>query len=201
MQGLKRESSIREGDYERGLAVLIEKVAGGDHEALAQLYDETNRIVFSLVSRIMGNHESAEEVTCDVFTYVWRKASRYAPDRGAPSAWLLMLTHSRSIDCLRARARQGIAQEGGTAFDHENSGPDPEENVIFAIRREKIQTAMAQLPQKEREAIELAFFSGFSQTEIAQVTEVPLGTVKSRIRVGMMRLRKSLETLEGDYGS
>jgi RNA polymerase sigma-70 factor, ECF subfamily len=201
VEDVKPELSILEDAYESGLAGLIGKVASEDHAALAQLYDETNRVVFGLACRIIGDREAAEEVTLDVFTYVWRQASRYQPDRGVPSSWLLMLTHSRSIDCVRARARRGIGYERELVFEQEDSSPDPETNAIFTARREKVQRALAQLPREEREAIELAYFSGLSQSEISEGTGVALGTVKSRIRVGMTRLRQSLKSFEGDYGS
>jgi len=185
-------------DYEKRLAYLVEKIATGDHSALAELYDQTSRVVFSLACRITGDRAFAEEVTCDVFTYVWRQANRYQPDRGVPSVWLLMLTHSRSIDCIRTRNRKGFAHER-LDIDREDSSSDPEENAIFATRGEKVQSAMRALSQKEREAIELAFFSGMSQSEISEQTGAPLGTVKSRIRVGMTRLRSMLKVFEGDY--
>ncbi len=194
------KSNFEDDDYEKRLASLIEKIARGDQAALGELYDQTSPVVFSLACRITGDRSLAEEVACDVFTYVWRQASKYQADRGVPSVWLLMLTHSRSIDCIRSRTRRELRHEPiGT--EAEDSSPDPEENAIFAGRRERVRSAMAVLPQKEREAIELAFFSGFSQNEISVRTGTPLGTVKSRIRVGMTRLRSLLSAFEGDYVS
>src|SRR5262249_26320739 len=192
------KSSHNSEDYEKRLAALVSQVANGDHAALAELYDQTSRVVFSLAYRIIGDRSGAEEITLDVFTYVWRQASRYSPERGAPSAWLLMLTHSRSIDYIRTRARQGFVIDI-VDTDQADGSPDPEENAIVAGRREKVQAALAALPQGEREAIEFAYYLGLSQSEIAERTGVPLGTVKSRIRVGMTRLRSLLRVFEGAY--
>src|SRR5262249_49599872 len=115
--------------YEKDLAGLIARIGNGEQTALGSLYDHTKGLVFSLAYRILRDRATAEEVSLDVFTYVWRQANKYQPDRAAPSAWLIMLTQSRAVDCLRSRSRRGLGHEP-IAFDLEDASPDPEENAI-----------------------------------------------------------------------
>lgn len=173
--------------------------ASGDQDALGRLYDRTNRILFGLILRILRDRGSAEEVLVDVYLQVWRKGETYSATKGSPLAWLLTIARSRAIDALRSRTVREFAQHvpletaGGVA----DGAPDPEENSAIAQRRFLIQRALASLSNDQREAIELAFFCGLSHTEIAEALGQPLGTIKTRVRLGMARLRESLLYCEG----
>ena len=188
-----------EDEYEHLLVALIERLGRGDTEALGEFYDKTSRLVYALVHRIVGDPASAEEVTCDVYTQVWREALRYSRERGAPAAWLIMIARSRAIDCVRSRARCiGAELQLDSVCDATDASPNPEENSAIASRRRFVQSVLVSLPQEERELIDLAFYSGLTHREIAGRTGLPLGTVKWRLRQGMVRLRDQLRPLMGE---
>ncbi|ETX04217.1 MAG: hypothetical protein ETSY2_30045 [Candidatus Entotheonella gemina] len=178
---------------EQAWASLIDDIAGGDQQALGTLYDATSSIVYGLALRILGNTATAEEVTLDVYTQVWRQAGSYDASRGTPSAWLIILTRSRAIDRLRSRDYiRPVPEEARppTATDH-----TPEEATAISERRRLVQAACAQLPPEQHRVLELAYFSGLSHQEIARQLDLPAGTVKTRIRLGMQKLRDLLEPL------
>ncbi len=174
---------------------VIRRVASADQGALGELYDATSPTVFGLVRRIVGDYSVAEEVTLDVYTQVWRLASAYLEDKGSPLTWLLMLARSRAIDHLRSRARRVKAQELPieVAFDHSDPSPDPETAAISGSRRKIVRDILADLEPEQIAMLQLAFFEGLSHREIAARTGIPLGTVKTRIRTAMMRMRELLE--------
>jgi RNA polymerase sigma-70 factor (ECF subfamily) len=182
-------------DNERESQALVARLADGDGHALARLYDRTNRIVYGLALRILGDSSSAEDVTMEVYLQVWRTAESYDPQRGTVSSWLVTLVRSRAIDCLRSRkARRAELEENvDQVANLRDSRPSPELVSVEDGRSHIIRKAMAQLSPDQREAIELAYFSGLSHTEVAVKTGLPLGTVKTRIRLGMLHLRKLLE--------
>jgi RNA polymerase sigma-70 factor (ECF subfamily) len=176
-----------------GFEGLIERTARGDASALAMLYDATAAMVNGLALRILRDPGIAEEVTLDVYLQVWRQAARYDASRGAPLAWLLTLARSRAID--RRRAGTGARRESeplATALAIPSPGPGPEESSSAAERRRLVHGALAGLAHDQRKTIELAYFGGLSHSEIAATLGEPLGTVKTRIRLGMMRLRETL---------
>lgn len=178
---------------EQAWADLIDDLAGGDQEALGTLYDATSSIVYGLALRILGNTATAEEVTLDVYTQVWRQAGSYDAARGTPSAWLIILTRSRAIDRLRSRDYiRPVPEEAQlpTVTDH-----TPEEATAITERRRLVQAACAQLPPEQRQVLELAYFSGLSHQDIARQLDLPAGTVKTRIRLGMQKLRDLLQPL------
>ena len=167
--------------------------ANGDQAALARLYDSTNRLVYGLVLRIVSDPGTAEDVLLDVYVHVWRMGETYKASKGTALGWLFMIARSRAIDVLRSRAvrecrRQDSLETANTIAD---LAPTPEENSGIAQRRRFIQQCLADLPTDQREAIELAFFSGLSHSEIAANLRQPLGTIKTRVRLGMARLRES----------
>lgn len=176
----------------------IAAAARGEQHGLARLYDESSRLVYSIVYRILGNTADAEEVTLDVYTQVWRSASDYTPDRGAPSTWLVMLARSRALDRLRSREtrsqRETVLEEATSARSKEEA---PEQLAALSQQRTIVRTAMAALAPEQREAIELSYFSGLSHSELAEKIGAPLGTVKTRIRLGMIKLRESLGAGKG----
>jgi len=140
-----------------------------------------------------GNPADAEEITLDVYSQVWRLAKDYTPQRGSPTAWLMMMTRSRALDRVRSRtARTQHEMVLETTFDQPADQQTAEESVMLTQDRQRVRQAMGLLSPEQREAIELAFFSGMTHSELADRLEQPLGTVKTRIRLGMMRLRSAL---------
>ncbi|BFU95375.1 MAG: RNA polymerase sigma factor SigK [Nitrospira sp.] len=179
------------------LAQLIALTAQGDQTALATFYDRTSPQVFGLVYKILNNHEAAEEVTLDVYTQVWRQAHTYDTTRGAPGAWLMTLARTRAIDRFRAGAAEHGRIESLDAVELFASDDDtPEQDVEGQERRRYVQQALAVLTAEQREAVALAYFYGLSQSEIAEKLRLPLGTVKTRIRLGMSKLREALAPYE-----
>jgi RNA polymerase sigma-70 factor, ECF subfamily len=187
-------SILDRSDNDREWESLVARLAEGDQHGLARLYDSTKRIVYGLALRILRDSASAEDVTIEVYLQAWRTAGSYDPKRGTVSSWLVTLTRSRAIDCLRSRkARRAELEENvDEVLNLHDSRPSPELASIQAGRSSIVQKAMADLSPDQREAIELAYFSGLSHTEIAVHMNLPLGTVKTRIRNGMLRLRKLL---------
>jgi len=175
-------------------AAWVQQAATGDQTALTRLYDSTNRIVYGLILRIVSNTHTAEEVLLDVYLQIWRKAETYSASKGTVLAWLFTIARSRAIDALRSRASRESGQQDplDAAAAAVDRAPSPEENTALAQRRQYVQQCLAELPAEQREAIELAYFRGLSHTEIAATLKQPLGTIKTRVRLGMARLRESL---------
>jgi RNA polymerase sigma-70 factor, ECF subfamily len=171
---------------------LVQHAAAGNQAALAQLYDATSQLVFGLALRILGDRDAAEDIVIEVYAQAWREAKTYDPRRGTPCSWLLTMTRSRAIDLLRARKRDQATDPLEYADDVESATPNPEEASADAERHRFVRGALTSLNKEQREAIELAYFAGLSHTEIAMRLGQPLGTVKTRIRLGMMRLREVL---------
>ncbi len=170
-------------------------MASGDGTALADLYDRHGRSVYGLAARILGDPAEAEDLTQDVFTLAWKNAARYDPARGAVAAWLLVTTRTRAIDRIRARRSR---PQGGTDDDGRKMAniPDgsPSVDVIVATSQDaaRVRVALADLPVDQRDALEQAYFQGLSHSEIADRTGIPLGTIKTRIRSGLQRLREAM---------
>lgn len=177
------------------LAELISLIASQDQEAMSTLYDTTNRLVYGLLLRILNDHATAEEVLLDVFTQVWRQASRYDGTRGGPMAWITTIARSRAIDRLRSGKQELQREESIETVVQYAASDDVEEEVANTEMRAIIQKAMELLTPEQREVIELAYYSGMSQSEIALKLNQPLGTVKTRTRIGMMRLREALSPI------
>lgn len=182
-----------EGAPELKQAELIRGVAGGDQQALATLYDATSRTVYGLLLRILADASAAEEVLLDVYTQVWRQAASYSRERGTPLAWLTTIARSRAIDRLR-RGRQ--EQQRSEPLDEAvrcAGGISVEDEVSAGEVRAVVRAALDSLSPEQREVIELAYYGGMSHSEIAAARGLPLGTVKTRTRLGMMRLREILK--------
>jgi len=175
-------------------AVLLSEIAHGRGEAMAKFYDETCHIVYSLARRVLSNPSDAEEVTLDVYTQVWRTAASYRRERGSVFSWLMNLARSRAIDRLRASRLRNAAPlvEAQSVPDDQY---DPQDLAELSQRRRIIRQALGQLPREQRTAIELAFYSGLTHSELAEKPGEPLGTVKTRIRSGMLKLRIALGDL------
>jgi RNA polymerase sigma-70 factor (ECF subfamily) len=173
-------------------------VADGDHSALTTLYDSTSRLVFGLILRVVTDRSSAEEVLLDVYTQVWRQASTYDAKRGAPLAWLMTIARTRGIDRLRSGRHEHQHKESLDAIGEVTaSTASPEADTVSAERRQLVRSALDTLSAEQREVIELAYYSGLSHSEIALRLGQPLGTVKTRTRLGMMKLRDMLRPMLG----
>jgi len=178
----------------------VSQVAQGDESALASLYDSSSRLVYGLALRILGDPGAAEEVTLDVYLQVWRQANRFDSDRGRVSTWLIAMARSRAIDKLRATPQELSQNETLEAvIETQSESPDPEQSAAVAQQHAYVRQALKTLNHEQREAIELAYFGGLSQSEIASKLNEPLGTVKTRIRNGMLKLRELLLPHEGDW--
>ena len=175
---------------------LVRAVAAGDQGALHALYERTHRVVFTLNVRITANRETAEEVTLDVFHDVWRRASRYQAADGTVLGWIMNLARSRAIDRLRFDQRKKRVPAETVDPLPATSTADPEDLVAFKQQSEALRSALAVLTPDEREAIEAAFFFELTYAEVAARFNQPLGTIKTRIRSGLHKLRTSL-TEEG----
>ena len=171
---------------------LIERLARGDGEALGDIYDRHARRVYSLVLRIVRDQGDAEELVQEVFAQAWQQSARYAPSRGSVAAWLLTMARSRAIDRLRARRSRPDLDQPDAIPDPPDHAPGAEDVLDEATRAAGVRSAMNALTMMERLAIELAFFEGYTHTEIAERLEQPLGTVKTRIRQGLLKLRDQL---------
>ena len=173
---------------------LISRMVQGDQSALSQLYDRYARVMYSLAFKILGSVEEAEEVVLDVFAKAWRTAARYDASRSRVDSWLFLMTRSRSLDRLRQRQRQSKVVEAATNTAQVKSSDLPEDALIIDERRTIMTQALSELPEEQRSVIELAYYKGFSQSEIAKQTGLALGTVKTRIRLGLRKLKQVLDT-------
>lgn len=172
---------------------LLALVARGDEPALGVLYNRYGGLVYTIALRVTGDRQTAEEVTQDVFQGVWQSAGGYQAGRGACAAWLAGIARHRAIDATRSRRERARTRE--QTYDHgafaETTGaPDPE--LTDLDLREAVRSALDSLPNAQRQAVELAFYGGLTRTEIAERLGEPLGTVKTRLRLGLLKLRDLL---------
>ncbi|MEM7579530.1 MAG: sigma-70 family RNA polymerase sigma factor [Mastigocoleus sp.] len=172
---------------------LFEALKTGDSSALAVLFNRHGRLVYGLALKILGNSQEAEDLTQEIFLNFWRKASSN-PDCRFFVRYLVTITRSRSIDKLRARKRQLKLVEtwGQTMTTQDKPEPSPIEKATFAERSQRVINALSQLPQKQRQVIELAYNQGLSHSEIAKHLDIPLGTVKTCTRQGLIKLKRIL---------
>jgi RNA polymerase sigma-70 factor (ECF subfamily) len=186
-------------DLGGGDRALVARVADGDGAALGALYDRYGRTLFSLAYRILGDGDDAEEVVMDAMEQAWRSAADYSPERGSVAAWLVVLVRSRALDRLRARRRQARALDRAWSLEPE-AAPGMGSTLEGAgaaaeagDRRSRVLAALRQLPESQRVCLELAYYEGLTQTQIAARLDEPLGTVKTRMRLGLIKLRESLQ--------
>ncbi len=179
-------------------AHLLHQIATGDAEALGALYDAHARTVFALAKRVLLKQEDAEEIVQDVFAYVWREAVRYDPGRATVAGWLVMLTRTRAIDKLRARRARPDHDQAGDPAPALNTTvstlASPEALAVSSDDGRRVGAALAALPVEQRSLIDLAYFEGLSQSEIAERTGTPLGTVKTRMRTALQTMRAAMSS-------
>jgi RNA polymerase sigma-70 factor (ECF subfamily) len=171
-------------------------MADGDQMALSDFYDQSNRLVFGMVMRIVNDRGAAEEITLDAYHQVWRQAQNFDSERGKPSSWLITIARNRAIDRLRStkwvRQEQTPLEDVTPFLAAEGT---PEESTFTNEQQKRVRFALAQLKNDQRELIEIAFFAGLTHQEISDKLNLPLGTIKTRIRAGMMKLRELLEDI------
>lgn len=176
---------------------LITLIVDGDSEALRELYDRYSRLVFSLALKTVGDKAGAEEITQDVFFRIWEKADTYQAKQAKVSTWLTSIARYRSIDMLR---RRGVRPESNSiAWPNlspssvpSTDGRRPEDSATESLQALRVREAVAQLPVEQQQALAMAYFYGYTHSQIAEALDIPLGTIKTRIRLGMQKLRKIL---------
>ena len=180
-------------------ADLVIRLAQGDERALGQLYDRFGAVLYAVAYRVLNEKADAEEVVMEAFAQAWREAPRFDAGRGSVAAWLTMMTRSRALDLIRSQSRR-VRITDTAAREEPQSAPamstgfqSPGSAVEDSERRKAVGTALAALSPPQRVAIELAYFEGLSQSEIAERLKEPLGTVKTRMRLGMQKLREALK--------
>ena len=179
-------------DAERDLE-LAEALAAGDLDALARLYDRYGPLAYSVALRILGDPGKAEDVVQDAFLKLWHGASRFDAHRGSLRTWVITAVRNRSIDYLRGRgAHERREEELQPEVAYGEGPPDPWREVALSLERAAVRDAMASLPAEQRQAIELAYFGGYTHSEISDMTRVSLGTVKGRMRLGLEKLSSYL---------
>jgi RNA polymerase sigma factor (sigma-70 family) len=173
--------------------LLVERIAQQDQVALSELYRRYARLIYAVAYKSLVSIEESEEVVVDVFAQVWRSAARYDRTKARVDTWLFMMARSRVLDRLRSiqrKTRKAIAFVEVTQI--QPPSPDPIEDVLISERRHQVLTALEQIPEEQRQVIELAYYQGLSHSEIAELTGISLGTVKTRIRLGLVKLRMAL---------
>lgn len=185
-----QQEAARKANEETALVV---RVANGDQSALGELYDRYVGLLHALSRRVLGDVSDAEEVLQEVFLQVWNQASRYDTSRSSVSTWLVLITRSRSIDRLRSRQ---VKERTLAGLKHEktttHTSPEGTKAVLLSQRRRRLHIELAELPAEQRQVLELAFFRGMTQSEIAESTGIPLGTVKTRTLLAMKKMRHAL---------
>lgn len=185
---------------------LVRRMAAGEEQALSAFYGRWFPIVNALITRMLKSADDVEDVVEETFWQAWRQANRFAADRGSVQTWVLTIARSRALDRLRAARRlredslvdstDSGATDGSTTSPRSTS--DPSADAEHSERRQLVVAALSELPQEQRQALELGYFGGLSQTEIAERTGQPLGTIKTRMRLAMLKLRDRLSSLRED---
>lgn len=171
---------------------LLERVAQGDQRAFAALYDQISPRVFGLVKRLLRDHAQSEEVTQEIFLEIWQSATRFDPNKGGAATWILTMAHRRAVD--RIRSSQS-SRDRDTRIGIRDFKPDYDhvaETIEIRIEHERVEKAMSRLTELQRQAVTLAYYGGYSHSEVSEMLSVPIGTVKTRLRDGMIRLRDEL---------
>jgi RNA polymerase sigma-70 factor (ECF subfamily) len=186
---------------------LVARAAQGEERAIGTLYDRYGPVLYAVAYRIVGQRADAEEVVVEAFAQAWRDAPRFEAGRGSVAGWLTMIARSRALDLVRARGRRdritatAAADRPDAPLAMGQTGPDPAGSLDHDERRRQVRQALDTLSPPQRQAIELAYFEGLSQSEIAERLREPLGTVKTRVRLGMQKLRECLRPFYFERGT
>jgi RNA polymerase sigma factor (sigma-70 family) len=176
---------------------LVARVTEGDGGALEALYGRYGPACYGLARRILTDEQLAQDVVQEVFLTVWRDAHRFDPSRGGFSSWLLSMTHHKAVDAVRREENHRKRRTSSELLeDRAGDGVQVDDQVWSTLRRERVRAAMHTLPEQQKEALVLAYFGGYTQREIAGITNTPLGTVKTRMLSGMRRLKDGLEGIQ-----
>jgi RNA polymerase sigma-70 factor (ECF subfamily) len=171
---------------------LLARVAEGDQQAFGELYDQISPRVFGLIRRLLVDHAQSEEVTQEVFLEIWQSATRYQPSRGGATTWILTMAHRRAVDRIRS-SQSGRDRDVKIGIrDYVAEYDNVAETVETTIENERVKEALSQLTELQRQAVTLAYYGGYSHSEVAAMLSVPIGTVKTRLRDAMIRLRDEL---------
>ncbi|HET6513216.1 MAG TPA: sigma-70 family RNA polymerase sigma factor [Candidatus Kapabacteria bacterium] len=194
-------TAIRSDATERSQSDLLVRVAGQDRAALEALYDAFERPVYGLIVGIVRETDEAEDIMQEVFAQIWRKASQYHPALGSARNWILRIAHNMSINAIRSQSSRSRKQQVGIEAVENRASTDPLLSDVVSLTEEvaQLNAALARLPKEQRDLITLAFLQGLSHAEIAQQTAIPLGTVKTRIRSGLIQLRSQLRHITPDH--
>jgi RNA polymerase sigma-70 factor (ECF subfamily) len=189
--------SVNEPETQDRDVELLRQIAGGDRSAFAEFYDRHSTLMFSVASKILNDATEAEDVLQEAFLQIWEKAGKFDPKLGKASSWAAILVRNKAVDKIRASQRRTrLAEEAGTAHAIAEEVADTVNETLHGHEQAKlIQSAIVELPGEQRQAIELAYFSGLTQDEISKKLNTPLGTIKARIRRGLLKLRDQLEGL------
>ena len=171
---------------------LLGLVAEGDQNAFGQLYDQLSGRVLGLVRRLLKDHAQSEEVTQEIFLEVWQNAKRYDPSKGSATTWILTMSHRRAVDRIRSSQSTRDRDTKIGLRDMETEYDSVSESVEISVEHERVGKALQRLTELQRQAVTLAYFGGYSHSEVAAMLSVPIGTVKTRLRDGMIRLRDEL---------
>ncbi|GAA4676622.1 sigma-70 family RNA polymerase sigma factor [Streptomyces youssoufiensis] len=175
-----------------GLTELLEQVAQGDQEAFAHVYDAVAGPVLGLVRRVLCDPAQSEEVTQEVLVEVWRTAARFQADRGSAMTWVMTLAHRRAVDRVRSAQARVDREERVARLDHTPAFDDVTEQVESRLEREQVRRCLGGLTERQRQAVTLAYYRGLTYREVAELLKLPLGTIKTRMRDGLIRLRDCL---------
>jgi RNA polymerase sigma-70 factor (ECF subfamily) len=182
----------RDAPASPSLEQLLGLVAEGDRSAFAALYDLTAPRVFGLVKRLLRDHAQSEEVTQEIFLEIWQSATRYEPSKGGATAWMLTMAHRRAVDRVRAAQASRDRDTRIGIRDHQIEYDSVSESVEVHLESERVERALRRLTELQRQAVTLSYYKGLSHREVAELLHVPIGTVKTRLRDGMIRLRDEL---------
>ena len=185
---------------------LLELISKGDSVALSELYERHSRLIYGLLLRLLNDSDDAEDILQDVFVQVWRKASTYKPELGSPKNWVVRIAHNRGINLIRAHRSRGKNVQVSIS-DEENGAMNSPELIEDSLlggaisneRMEMITGAMSNLPKDQAALLDMAFFQGYSHSEISEALKLPLGTVKTKIRNGLLSLRHQLGFLKSEF--